>query len=89
MSVVESETRPDAVSQQQEQAKADRGARTAENVRYGQNISEEGMGGKTTEAGGDANQSGYGPTDGQASQNDTAGETREEQGYGPGSGVGA
>ena len=41
---------------QQEQHKAERGEKTAENVRYGQTISEEGMGGKTTEAGGSANQ---------------------------------
>lgn len=52
----EPETQPDAVDQQQEQDKADRGARTAENIRYGQTISEGGMGGKTTEAGGTANQ---------------------------------
>ena len=41
---------------QQEQQKAERGERMAENVRYGQTISEEGMGGETTEAGGSANQ---------------------------------
>lgn len=52
----ESETQPDAVAEQQEQDKADRGAQTAENIRYGQTISEGGMGGKTTEAGGSANQ---------------------------------
>ncbi|KAL8759191.1 MAG: hypothetical protein Q9199_000949 [Rusavskia elegans] len=84
----ETETQTDAVKEQQEQDKADRGARTAENVRYGQTISEGGMGGKTTEAGGTANQGGFGSTDGQAAQ-DSAEETREEQGYGPGSGVGA
>ncbi|KAL8658310.1 MAG: hypothetical protein Q9226_001090 [Calogaya cf. arnoldii] len=82
------ETQPDAVKEQQEQDKADRGERTAENVRYGQTISEGGMGGKTTEAGGSANQAGYGSTDGHAGQ-DNAVETRQEQGYGPGSGVGA
>ncbi|KAL8671850.1 MAG: hypothetical protein Q9168_003666 [Polycauliona sp. 1 TL-2023] len=84
----EAETQPDAVKEQQEQEKADRGARTAENIRYGQTISEGGMGGKTTEAGGSANQGGYGSTDGHAGQ-DNAEETRQEQGYGPGSGVGA
>ena len=52
----ELETQPDAVIQQQEQAKADRGAQTAENIRYEQTISEGGMGGKTTEAGGNPNQ---------------------------------
>ena len=50
------ETQPDAVTSQQEQLRAERGEKTAENVRYGQAISEGGMGGKTTEAGGDANQ---------------------------------
>ncbi len=52
----EPETQPDAVDQQQKHDKAVRGAKTAENTRYGQTISEEGMGGKTTEAGGSANQ---------------------------------
>lgn len=42
----------------QEQQQAERGERTAENVRYEQTISEGGMGGKTTEAGGSANQGG-------------------------------
>lgn len=45
-----------AVSSQQQQQKVQRGEKTAENVRYGQKISEEGMGGRTTEAGGNANQ---------------------------------
>ena len=46
----------DAVNSQQQQQKDQRGEKTAENVRYGQKISEEGMGGRTTEAGGNANQ---------------------------------
>lgn len=83
----ESETQTDAVAEQQEQDKADGGAQTAENVRYGQNMSEGGMGGKTTEAGGSANQEGYGSTDAQAGR-DEVDRTREEQGYGSGSGVG-
>lgn len=53
---IESETQTDAMAEQHEQDKADRGAQTAKNVRYGQNISEGGMGGKTTEAGGSAHQ---------------------------------
>ncbi|KAL8991379.1 MAG: hypothetical protein Q9177_000191 [Variospora cf. flavescens] len=56
------ETQPDAVNQQQEQSKADRGVRTAENIRYGQTISEGGMGGMTTEAGGSANQGSSSPS---------------------------
>jgi len=51
-----SETQVDSVDSQQEQQNAERGEKTADNVRYGQNISEGGMGGKTTEAGGSANQ---------------------------------
>ena len=53
---IEEETQPDAVTSQQEQQKTERGEKTAENVRYGQTVSEQGMGGKTTEAGGSANQ---------------------------------
>ena len=52
------ETQVDAVDAQQEQEKAEKGARTAENVRYGQNISEGGMGGMTTEGQGGAHHSG-------------------------------
>lgn len=50
------ETQVDVVDSQREQQDAARGEKTADNVRYGQNISEGGMGGKTTEAGGSANQ---------------------------------
>lgn len=50
------ETQVDAVDSQQEEQKAARGRKTAENVSYGQNISEVGMGGKTMEASGNANQ---------------------------------
>ncbi|KAL8643081.1 MAG: hypothetical protein Q9228_000320 [Teloschistes exilis] len=85
---VEHETQPDAVAEQQQQKKAERGAQSAENIRYGQTISEGGMGGKTTEASGDANQGGYGSTDAQSAK-DSAEESRQEQGYGAGSGVGA
>ena len=46
----------DAVTSQQQQQKVQRGEKTAENVRYGQKISEEGMGGRTTEARGNATQ---------------------------------
>lgn len=53
---IESETQVDAVDEQQEQAKAERGEKTAENVRYGQNISEGGMGGMTTDSQGGGNQ---------------------------------
>lgn len=49
------ETQVDAVDSQREEQNAARGEKTADNVRYGQNISEGGMGGKTTESGGSAN----------------------------------
>lgn len=44
------------MDEQQEKAKAERGEKTAENVRYGQNISEGGMGGMTTDSQGGGNQ---------------------------------
>ena len=76
----------------------------AENVRYGQNVSESGMGGMTTTSEGTANQGsvfagfealeidsksgGYGGAATQEGEEKPA-QTRREQGYGPGSGVGA
>ncbi|OAL31274.1 hypothetical protein AYO20_08329 [Fonsecaea nubica] len=65
----------------------DRGKQRANNIRYGQNISESGMGGKTVAQDGQAGQQGgYGGTPDQAEgQKDT----RPQQGYGAGSGVGA
>lgn len=52
---LEKVTQPDAVTSLQQQRKAERGEKTAESIRYGQTISEAGMGGKTTEAEGSAN----------------------------------
>ncbi|CAF9931653.1 MAG: hypothetical protein HETSPECPRED_008157 [Heterodermia speciosa] len=99
----EPETQVDAVDEQQAQAKAERGEKTAENVRYGQGISEGGMGGMTTEGQGGGNQGfwgtlltvlftdgGFGGTEtqvGDGGDREAAG-TREAQNYGPGSGVG-
>ncbi|EPE30644.1 hypothetical protein GLAREA_03611 [Glarea lozoyensis ATCC 20868] len=57
-----------------------RGEKTAENIRYGEAISEHGFGGETTTNSG-------GVEDGSETQD--AKQTRREQGYGPGSGVGA
>jgi len=65
---------------------ADRGQQTADNVRYGQNISESGMGGKTTTSSGDAQQDGYG---GAEAQDTELKNTRREQGMGPGNDIGA
>ncbi|KAM0806316.1 hypothetical protein BDR22DRAFT_828448 [Usnea florida] len=84
----EEEAEVDAVNSQQQQQKAQRGEKIAENVRYGQKISEEGMGGMTTEAGRNANQGGFGATDAQEGT-DSAEDSRQEQGYGSGSGIGA
>jgi hypothetical protein len=65
----------------------ERGEKTADNVRYGQNISESGMGGKTTTSAGIASQAGgFGGT---PDQSEGQKDTRAQQGYGPGSGVGA
>jgi hypothetical protein len=67
----------------------DRGSKIAENIRYGQNISESGMGGMTTTSAGQANQEGgYGGTERNPKQEEQ-GNSRTAQGYGSGSGVGA
>ncbi|MCJ1414278.1 hypothetical protein MMC32_000604 [Xylographa parallela] len=84
----EPETSVDAVPSVQQQEKAERGEKTAENIRYGEAISEHGFGGETTGNSGQANQGGYGSTDAQEETVDAA-KTREQQGYGSGSGVGA
>lgn len=67
------------VNAQQKQA---RGEKTAENIRYGQTISEEGMGGQTTTTTGQATQEGYGRTSGVAEGSIDAAQERREQGYG-------
>ncbi|KAG8630120.1 hypothetical protein KVT40_001739 [Elsinoe batatas] len=62
----------------------ERGEQTAANIRYGQAISEQGMGGKTTTASGEAGQEGgYGGTSGrgQAGTGGGEGREREKQGY--------
>ena len=52
------ETQVDATDSQQKEQQSEQGTKAAENIRYGQNISESGMGGMTTEAQGNANQAG-------------------------------
>ena len=59
-----------------------RGEKTAENIRYGQTISEEGMGGQTTTSTGQASQEGYGRAAGSTEDNIDATQERREQGYG-------
>lgn len=66
--------------------KTERGERTAENVRYGEAISEHGFGGETTNDVGKATQGDYGEIEDQSIQGQ---QSRREQGYGGGSGVGA
>ncbi|KIW14006.1 hypothetical protein PV08_06787 [Exophiala spinifera] len=65
----------------------ERAQKTADNIRYGQNISESGVGGKTTSSIGSAGQEGgFGGTPDQSGKQP---DSRPQQGYGPGSGVGA
>ncbi len=60
----------------------------AENMRYGEAVTEHGFGGKTTGNSGEAHQGGYGRTEEKEDAED-ASKARREQGYGKGSGVGA
>ena len=81
---------PNEAKQQLAQQKRERGEQTAENIRYGEAISEHGFGGQTVGNSGKANQgAGFGRAvedgDGNADGN---GQMRREQGYGGGSGVG-
>jgi len=66
--------------------KSERGDKTAENMRYGEAISEHGFGGETTNDNGKATQGGFGEIEDQSIEGQ---QSRREQGYGPGSGVGA
>lgn len=66
---------------------AERGQQTADNIRYGQNISESGMGGMTTTSSGEASQEGgYGGTERNQDAEDT-GNPRTQQGYSAKDGV--
>lgn len=61
----------------------DRAEKTAENIRYGQNVSESGMGGMTTTSTGSANQEGgYGGTEAQENL-ESGGNARTSQQYTP------
>ena len=53
---VASVSQNDTVESQQQAQKAERGEKTAENIRYGEALSEHGMGGETTGNSGRANQ---------------------------------
>ncbi|KAI9792419.1 MAG: hypothetical protein M1816_002303 [Peltula sp. TS41687] len=76
---------------QQAEQKTERGEKTAENVRYGDAISEHGMGGETTGLGGGVGTSQDSSAGTKAADQEEldAKKSREVQGYGPGSGVGA
>jgi len=85
----EPQTEVDSKSSEQQQEKNERGEKTAENIRYGEAISEHGFGGETTGNSGQANQgTGFGSTEFRDNSEDAT-KTRKDQGYGPGSGVGA
>jgi hypothetical protein len=52
-------------SKHAQQGKSERGEHKAENIRYGEAVSEHGLGGETTDSGGDAQQQGYDRTEDQ------------------------
>jgi hypothetical protein len=79
-STTDSLTSSDAVKQKQ-------GENTAENIRYGQNISESGMGGKANSSGSAGQDGGYGGAPKDASSGTQ--NVRAAQGYGPGNNIGA
>jgi len=81
---------PTEAWQQASREKEERGERTAENVRYGEAISEHGFGGETTGNGGSAERGvGCGGTkDSSQEGEEESGKARKEQGYGEGSGIG-
>lgn len=79
---VETTTDPSQTEEGQQQA-ADRGAQTSENIRYGQGISEQGMGGMTQGTDGTANEEGFGKVEDQTGGGDVnAAQGREAAGYG-------
>jgi hypothetical protein len=75
---------PNEAEQKAAAEKRERGEKTAENIRYGEAISEHGMGGETV-----GNSRGVNPSGGEESVEEKGDKARHAQGYGPGSGVGA
>lgn len=63
------------------QQQAERGARTAENMRYGQTISEGGMGGMTNVTANEANKESFGRQEDKSEEADAA-QDRRAEGYG-------
>ncbi|KPI43181.1 uncharacterized protein AB675_6652 [Cyphellophora attinorum] len=66
----------------------EKSSKVAENIRYGQNISESGMGGFTNSTGQATQEGGYGGAPKDSSLERKTSDTRGAQGYGSGSGVG-
>lgn len=64
------------------QQQSERGEKTAENIRYGQTISEGGMGGMTSTQSGGAAEEGYGRVSEQAGEEGSAAGQRVVGGYG-------
>jgi hypothetical protein len=78
----EPQTAVDVQPEAAAKAKAERGEKTAENIRYGQSISETGAGGFTTTSSGSAAQEGYGRQQDKASDSADAVQSRKAEGYG-------
>lgn len=53
------ESQTDTITSQKEHPNSERGNKTSENIRYGEAISEHGLGGETTTSGGEAKQGRY------------------------------
>lgn len=83
-----SESANSKVDSQASQDKSERGEKTAENVRFGEAISEHGFGGETTSSSGQAHQAGSDRRTEDARHGDQT-QSRRAQGYGPGSNIGA
>ena len=56
IALAEPETEVDSTTSQMQQERTERGEKTAENIRYGESISEHGFGGETTTNSGEATQ---------------------------------
>lgn len=72
------DVQPEAAAQE----KAERGEKTAENIRYGQGISEAGAGGYTSTSSGTGGQEGFGRQQDQVGDTADAVQSRRAEGYG-------
>jgi len=78
----------EATSGEQLKSDSGKGEMAAENIRYGQSISEEGVGGQTTGGIGEASSgSGDGGTEADQNTENVGDHDRKAQGYGPGGGI--